>query len=154
MTIAITGATGQLGRLVVDRLKDRVPAETIVALVRDRAKGADLGVPTRQADYDRPETLGPALAGVDTLLLISASEVGKRAAQHRNVIAAAKQAGVKWIVYTSILHADRSPIGLAEEHLATERELQASGIPFTLLRNGWYTENYTGSIGGALAGGA
>lgn len=154
MTIAITGATGQLGRLVVDRLKDRVSADTIIALVRDPAKGADLGVQTRQADYDRPETLGPALAGVDTLLLISASEVGKRAAQHRNVIAAAKQAGVKWIVYTSILHADRSPIGLAEEHLATERALQASGIPFTLLRNGWYTENYTGSIGGALAGGA
>ena len=152
--IGITGATGQLGRLVVARLRERVPAEGIVALVRDRAKAADLGVAVRVADYDRPETLGPALAGVDTLLLISASEVGKRAVQHRNVIAAAKQAGVSWIVYTSILHADRSPLDLAQEHLATERELKASGIPFTLLRNGWYTENYTGSIGGALAGGA
>lgn len=154
MTIAITGATGQLGRLVIGKLQGRVPADSIVALVRDPAKGADLGVATREADYDRPQTLGSALAGIDTLLLISGSEAGKRVIQHRNVIRAAKGAGVKWIVYTSILHADRSPIDLAEDHRATERELQASGIPFTLLRNGWYTENYTGSIGGALAGGA
>ena len=154
MTIAITGATGHLGRLVVDKLEGRAAADTVVGLVRDRAKGADLGIATRVADYDRPETLGPALANIDTLLLISGSEMGKRAAQHRNVIRAAKQAGVKWLVYTSLLHADRSPLDLAAEHLATERELQASGIPFTLLRNGWYTENYTGSIAGALAGGA
>ncbi|HET7275760.1 MAG TPA: SDR family oxidoreductase [Longimicrobiaceae bacterium] len=154
MTIAITGATGQLGRLVIERLKTRVAPDDIVALARSRDKAADLGVAVREADYDRPETLGPALEGVDTLLLISASEVGKRAAQHRNVLEAAKETGVKWIVYTSLLHADTSSLGLAEEHAETESELKASGIPFTILRNGWYTENYTGSIPGALAGGA
>jgi NAD(P)H dehydrogenase (quinone) len=153
MTIAITGATGQLGRLVVGKLKDKVPADEIVALARTPQKADDLGVAVREADYDRPETLERALAGVDTLLLVSSSEVGKRAAQHRNVIKAAKKAGVKRIVYTSLLHADTSPLDLAEEHLATEAELKASGIPFTILRNGWYTENYTGSIPGALAGG-
>jgi NAD(P)H dehydrogenase (quinone) len=154
MTIAITGATGQLGRLVVDRLKTRVSSRDIVALVRTPAKAESLGVATRAADYDRPESLGSALAGVDTLLLISGNEMGKRAAQHRNVIHAAKKAGVGRIVYTSLLHADRSSLSLAPEHAATEAELKGSGIPFTILRNGWYTENYTGSIGGALAGGA
>ena len=154
MTIAVTGATGQLGRLVISKLAEQVPAADIVALVRSPEKAAGLGVEAREADYDRPETLGPALAGVDTLLLISANEVGKREAQHRNVIEAAKQAGVKRIVYTSLLHADSSPLSLAGEHAATESALKASGIPFTILRNGWYTENYTGSIPGALAGGA
>ncbi|HUP48184.1 MAG TPA: SDR family oxidoreductase [Thermoanaerobaculia bacterium] len=154
MTIAVTGATGQLGRLVIRKLKDQVPAGEIVALARSPEKAADLGVAVREADYDRPGTLGPALSGVDTLLLISASEIGKRAVQHRNVIEAAQEAGLRRIVYTSLLHADRSPLDLAQEHLATEAELKASGIPFTILRNGWYTENYTGSIPGALAGGA
>ena len=154
MTIAITGATGQLGRLVVQKLKTKVPPASIVALARSAEKAAGLGVAVRVADYEKPETLKPALAGVDTLLLISASEIGKRAAQHRNIIAAAKQAGVKRIVYTSILRAETSAIDLAAEHRATEADLKASGIPLTLLRNGWYTENYTGSIGGALAGGA
>lgn len=152
--IAITGATGQLGRLVVEKLKDKVPASDIVALARSTAKAADMGVEAREADYDRPETLSSALSGVDTLLLISSSEVGKRAAQHRNIIEAAKKGGVKRIVYTSLLHADTSPLDLAAEHLATEAELKASGIPFTILRNGWYTENYTSSIPGALGGGA
>ena len=154
MTIAVTGATGHLGRLVIGKLQNHVPATDVIALVRSPEKAAGLGVEAREADYDRPETLGPALAGVDTLLLISANEVGKREAQHRNVIEAAKQAGVKRIVYTSLLHADRSPLSLAGEHAATESALKASGIPFTILRNGWYTENYTGSIPGALAGGA
>ncbi len=154
MTIAITGATGQLGRLVVQQLLARQPKEEIVALVRSLDKAADLGVPARQADYDAPEALGPALAGVDTLLLISANEFGKRISQHLNVIEAAKRAGVKRIVYTSLLRASSSPINLAGEHRATEAAIQASGIPFTILRNGWYTENYTSSIGGALAGGA
>jgi NAD(P)H dehydrogenase (quinone) len=154
MTIAITGATGQLGRLVVDKLKNKVPAADIVALVRTPAKAADLGVTAREADYSKPETLERALEGVDTLLLISSSEVGKRTAQHRNVIEAAKKAGVKRIVYTSLLHADTSSLSLADEHRQTEAELKASGIPYTILRNGWYTENYTASIPGALAGGA
>jgi NAD(P)H dehydrogenase (quinone) len=154
MIIAITGATGQLGRLVVDKLKGKVPGSDIVALVRSPAKAADLGVEAREADYSKPETLDRALAGVDTLLLISSSEVGQRTAQHRNVIDAAKKAGVTRIVYTSLLHADTSPLSLADEHRATEADLKASGIPFTILRNGWYTENYTGSIAGSLAGGA
>lgn len=154
MTIAVTGASGNLGRLVIEKLKAKLPATEIVALVRSPGKAADLGVTSREADYARPETIGPALAGVDTLLLISGSEVGQRVAQHRNVIEAAKKAGVKRIVYTSILHADTSIIGLAAEHRATEADLRASGIPFTILRNSWYTENYTASIGRAVAGGA
>ena len=154
MTIAITGATGQLGRHVVQKLKSKVPHTDLVALVRMPAKAADLGIAVREADYSRPETLGPALAGVGTLLLISANEIGKRAAQHRNVIEAAKSAGVKRIVYTSLLRADSSTLSLAGEHRETEAMLKASGIPFTILRNGWYIENYTGSFSGALAGGA
>ncbi len=154
MKFGITGATGQLGRIVIEKLKERVSGEEIVALARSKQKAADLGVEVREADYDRAETLTSALRGIDTLLLISGSEVGKRAPQHKNVISAAKQAGVKWIVYTSILRADKSTISLAAEHLATEIALKESGIPYTLLRNGWYTENYTGSIPGALAGGA
>ncbi|MDF7815831.1 SDR family oxidoreductase [Hymenobacter sp. YC55] len=154
MSIAITGATGQLGRLVIEKLKATVPTDQIVALVRTPAKAADLGVEAREANYSQPETLVAALAGVDTLLLISSSEVGQRITQHRNVIEAAKKAGVQRIIYTSVLHADNSPLSLAEEHRATEADLKASGVAYTLLRNGWYTENYTGSIHGAVAGGA
>lgn len=155
MTIAITGATGNLGRLAVQDLKARTQPGNLVALVRSPTKAADLGIAAREIDYDQPATLGPALAGVDTLLLISASDVGKRLLQHRNIIAAAKQAGVKRIVYTSLLRADSSPLSnLSAEHSATEAELKASGIPYTILRNGWYTENYTASIPAALANGA
>lgn len=154
MKIAITGATGQLGRIVVEKLKEKVDVSNIVALVRSKEKAADLGVEAREADYENPQSLDAALSGVDTLLLISGSEVGKRAAQHSNVINAAKKSGVKWIVYTSLLHADNSTLSLATEHVATEAMLKESGITHTVLRNGWYTENYTGSIGGALAGGA
>ena len=154
MTIAITGATGQLGRLVVGKLKEKVSPSEIIALARNTAKASDLGVTVREANYDQPATLEQALSGVETLLLISSSEVGKRAAQHRNVIKAAKNTGVKRIVYTSLLHADTSVLSLAEEHRATEAELKESGIPYTILRNGWYSENYAGSIPGALAGGA
>lgn len=153
MKIGITGATGQLGRLVVNKLKTKVASENIVALARSLTKAADLGVATHEADYDKPDTLKTALKGIDILLLISASEVGKRRVQHSHVIDAARQAGVKWIVYTSLLHADKSILDLAEEHFATEEALKKSGIPYTFLRNGWYTENYTGSIPGALAGG-
>jgi NAD(P)H dehydrogenase (quinone) len=154
MTIAITGASGQLGRLVISKLKAKVPASEIIALARDPEKAADLNVAVRQADYAKPETLAPALAGVATLLLISSSEVGQRAVQHRNVIDAAKGAGLKRIVYTSVLHADTTPLSLADEHRTTEAALKASGIPYTILRNGWYTENYMASVGGAVAGGA
>ncbi len=123
MTIAITGATGQLGRLVVNKLKTRVPAEDTIALVRTPANAADLAVTVREADYRKPDTLDRALAGVDTLLLISSNKVGERAAQHRNVIEAAKKVGVKRIIYTSLLHADTSAItSLAVEHSATEAE--------------------------------
>jgi NAD(P)H dehydrogenase (quinone) len=154
MIIAVTGATGQLGRCVVEKLKTEVPAADIVALARSPSRAADLGVAAREADYDRPETLDRALAGVDTLLLISADEIGRRAAKHRNVIRAAKRAGVGRVVYTSLLHADASPLSLAAGHLETEADLKASGLPSTILRNGWYTENYTGSVPGAVAGGA
>lgn len=154
MKIGITGATGQLGRIVVNKLKEKVSADSIIALVRSSSKAADLGVSTREADYEKPETLESALKDIDTLLLISSSEVGKRATQHQNVIDAARKNGVKWIVYTSLLHADISTISLAGEHLQTEAALKQSGIPFTILRNGWYTENYGGSIPGAIAGDA
>jgi NAD(P)H dehydrogenase (quinone) len=154
---AVTGASGQLGRLVIDDLLGRVPAGQIVALVRDPAKLADLasrGVVVRAFDYDAPDTLEPALAGVDRLLLISSNEVGRREAQHRAVIDAAKAAGVGYIAYTSILHADRSPLGLAVEHRATEVLVEGSGIAYALLRNGWYNENYTVGAGAAIAHGA
>ena len=154
MKIAVTGATGQLGRLVVEQLKSRTSADNIVALVRTPEKALDMGVNARDFDYNQTEGLEEALNGVDTLLLISGSEVGQRATQHSNVIEAAKKAGIKWIVYTSLLHADTSTLSLAGEHLATEKMLKESGVEHTILRNGWYTENYTGSIDGALAGGA
>ncbi|MFW5333023.1 SDR family oxidoreductase [Hydrogenophaga sp. ZJX-1] len=155
--IAITGATGQLGRLVIQNLLKTVPASEIVAAVRSPEKAADLaalGLQVRQADYTQPATLEAALQGVDKLLLISSSEVGQRAPQHAAVIAAAKKAGVKLLAYTSILRADSSPLGLAAEHKETETMLRDSGIPFVLLRNGWYTENYTGSVGAAVQHGA
>lgn len=152
--IAITGATGQLGRLAVAALMRRVPPDQLVGIVRSPEKAADLGIAARAADYTRAETLDAALKGIDKLLLISSNEIGSRAAQHRNVIEAAQRAGVNLIAYTSVLHADRSPLSLAEEHRQTEAIIKASGIPYVILRNGWYTENYTESIPGALAGGA
>ncbi len=154
MTIGITGATGQLGRLVVAQLKAKGAAGDIVALVRTPAKAADLGIAAREADYAKPATLDAAFKGLGTLLLISSSEVGQREAQHKAIIAAAKKAGVKRIVYTSILHADASAIDLAAEHRATEAAIKASGLAYTFLRNGWYTENYAAGIQGAVAGGA
>jgi NAD(P)H dehydrogenase (quinone) len=155
--IVVTGATGQLGRLVIQALLETVPASQIVAAVRTPAKAADLvalGVQVREADYTKPATLATAFAGADKLLLISSSEVGQRVAQHQAVIAAAKAAGVTLIAYTSVLHADTSALGLAAEHVATEAALRASGVRFVLLRNGWYTENYAASIPPALAHGA
>jgi NAD(P)H dehydrogenase (quinone) len=154
MTIAITGATGHLGRLAIAALKTRVPAGEIIALARDPAKAADLGVAVRLADYQRPETLGPALQGVQTLVLISSNDFSDRVADHARVVAAAKSAGVGRIIYTSILKGEASPLNLAADHIATEAAIKASGLSWTLLRNGWYTENATGSLGGALAAGA
>ncbi|ELY3419349.1 SDR family oxidoreductase [Cronobacter sakazakii] len=151
--IAITGATGQLGQRVIDTLLNTVAAQKIVAIVRNPAKAAALsarGVQVRAADYNDAAALTAALAGVEKVLLISSSEVGQRATQHRDVIDAAKTAGVKLIAYTSLLHADRSPLGLAEEHVATEKMLADAGIPYVLLRNGWYTENYLASVPPAL----
>ena len=154
MKIAVTGATGHLGTLVVEELKKRVPNENIVALVRTPGKASALEVEVRAFDYNQPEAMTAALAGVDRLVLISSNEIGQRARQHFNVIEAAGKAGVEWIVYTSLLHADSTTLNLAGEHMTTEEALKASGINYTILRNGWYTENYTDSIGGALAGGA
>ncbi|NBB31703.1 SDR family oxidoreductase [Cellulophaga sp. BC115SP] len=154
MKIGITAATGQLGKLVVENLKQKVASENIVVLVRTPEKASDLGVEAKAFDYSNKESQVEALRGIDTLLLISGSEVGQRETQHANVIASAKEAGVKKIVYTSVLHADTSTLSLAVEHIATEKNLKESGLTYTILRNGWYTENYAGSIGGALAGGA
>lgn len=151
--IAMTGATGQLGQLVVENLLNTFPANQIVAIVRNPAKAqtlSDKGLVVRQGDYNDEASLTRALQGVDKLLLISGSEVGQRAAQHRNAINAAKAAGVKFIAYTSLLHADKSPLGLHVEHVATEKMLAESGIPHALLRNGWYTENYLASAPPAI----
>jgi NAD(P)H dehydrogenase (quinone) len=151
--ILVTGASGQLGRLVIDQLLKTMSPSRIAATVRDAKAGADLsarGVQVFVADYTKPETLDAAFAGVDRLLLISSNAIGQRVSQHRNVIAAAKSAGVALLAYTSVLHADVSPLALAEEHRQTEAVLRASGIPFVLLRNGWYTENYAASIPAAL----
>lgn len=155
--IVITGATGQLGRLVIQSLLNKLPASQIVAAVRNPARAADLaalGVQVRKADYTDPALLEAAFQGAEKVLLISSSEIGQRAAQHRNVIDAAKKAGVSLVAYTSILHADRSPLGLAAEHAATEAYLRESGLPHVLLRNGWYTENYLASVPPALQHGA
>ncbi|MBX2895030.1 MAG: SDR family oxidoreductase [Cyclobacteriaceae bacterium] len=154
MKTAVTGANGQLGRLIIQKLKEKTSTQSLVALVRTPEKAKNLGVEVRAFDYDQPETLAASLNGVDVLLLISGSEIGKRKQQHENVINAAKKAGVKKIVYTSVLHADKSSLGLAPEHLATEQALKASGITYTILRNGWYTENYAASIPGSVQAGA
>ena len=154
MKIGITGATGQLGRLVVEKLKQRIDINNIIALVRSPEKAADLGIEARNFDYNQPELLSESLTGIDSLLLISANQVGLRKAQHENIINAAKQADIKWIVYTSLLRADTSSMSLATEHLQTEQMLADSGIPFTILRNGWYTENYTASIPASIQAGS
>jgi NAD(P)H dehydrogenase (quinone) len=155
--IVVTGATGQLGRLVIKALLKTQPASDIVAAVRSPEKAADLvalGVQVRRADYNEPATLDTAFKGADKVLLISSSELGRRAVQHRAAINAAKRNGVQLIGYTSVLRADTSPLGLADEHRETEGALRASGVPFVLLRNGWYTENYLRSLAAALEHGA
>ena len=153
-TYAVTGTTGHLGPLVVRELLARgVPAADVVALARTPEKAADLGVPVRRADYSDTATLPEALADVDVLLLVSGSEVGRRVAQHTAVIEAAKTAGVQRVAYTSIANADHSTNPLQPEHKATEDVLRASGLPFTIFRNNWYLENYTGQVPQYLATG-
>jgi NAD(P)H dehydrogenase (quinone) len=152
-TIAVTAATGQLGRLALAALRDRAPQATLLALARNPAAApAPARAPTRAFDYAAPDAA--ALDGVDVLVLISSNALEGRAAQHRAAIDAARAARVGRIVYTSILKGPASPMILAEDHKATETYLRASGLPFTILRNGWYTENYTGSLAGALQAGA
>ncbi|MCB0047411.1 MAG: SDR family oxidoreductase [Caldilineaceae bacterium] len=151
--IVVTGASGQLGRLVIRELLKSLPAGQLAAAVRSPEKVADfadLGVHIRKADYTQPDTLATAFSGADKVLFISANEVGRRVSQHANVITAAKEAGVGLVGYVSILHAAGSPLNLAEEHRQTEALLAESGVPHVLLRNGWYTENYTGGIPTAL----
>lgn len=155
--IAVTAATGHLGRLVIDQLLRKLPAAQIVAAARNPEKARDLaarGVQVRQADYAQPATLATAFRGVQRLLFISGSEVGQRGPQHQAVIDAARQARVELVAYTSILHADTTPLALAAEHQQTETALRASGLPVVLLRHGWYTENYTERLGPALEHGA
>ncbi|MCR8668088.1 SDR family oxidoreductase [Aestuariibaculum sp. M13] len=153
MKIGITGATGQLGTLVVEQLKKLGYNDNLVALVRSTDKAKSLGIEAREFDYDNPEILEKALNGIDRLVFISANEIGQRARQHKNVIDAAKKLNVKWIIYTSLLRADTSTLNLAGEHLNTEQELKNSGLNFTILRHGWYTENYTASIPSAIQNG-
>ena len=152
--IVVSGATGQLGRLVIASLLKKTAASNIVAAVRNVEKAKDiaaLGVQVRQADYSQPASWDAALQGADKVLLISSNEIGQRAKQHKAVIEAAKRAGVKLLAYTSVLRADTSVLGLAGEHRETEVDIRASGVPFVFLRNGWYTENYTAGIPAALA---
>lgn len=154
--IAITAAAGRLGSLVIDQLLEQVPAERIVAIVRNPSRVAHLslrGVTVRQACYDDPTQMQRALADVERLVLISASEAARRVQQHSNVLGAAKRAGVSLVIYTSLLHADRSPLAMARDHLATEAELRSLGLRHIVLRNGWYHDNYTISAKPSLAHG-
>ncbi|MFJ7626505.1 SDR family oxidoreductase [Streptomyces sp. NPDC097595] len=157
MSIVVTGATGALGRLVVEHLLTTVPASEVAAVVRDKEKAAGLaarGVELRVADYDRPETLAAAFHSGDRVLLISGNQVGSRVAQHTAVIDAAKAAGVAQLAYTGILGGPEADFTLADEHRATEQLILDSGLPYTFLRNGWYTENQTENLAPVLAHGA
>src|SRR5258708_392331 len=152
MSIAITGAAGQLGRLVIDDLLSAgIPGTDLIAIVRDPDKASaltDAGVQVRVADYNDRGSVQAALADVDKMLMISSPQIGSRVPQHRNIIDAATTAGVSYVAYTSVLHADISHIGLAAEHYATENAIASSGLDFTFLRNGWYWENFTANVRG------
>jgi NAD(P)H dehydrogenase (quinone) len=151
--IVVTGATGKLGRHVIEVLLKKVPAGKIVAAVRSPKNAADLaalGVVVRAADYAKPDTLTSAFAGAEKVLLISSNALGAREEQHKAVIRAAAEAKVKLLAYTSVLRAETSKLILAKEHLATEALIRESGLPFAFLRNGWYLENNTEALGPAL----
>lgn len=149
MTVAVTGATGHLGRLTIEALRRERPPGSLVAVVRDPARAQDLaddGVRVRVADYEDPAALVQAFADVRVLFFVSGSEVGRRVRQHRNVVEAAVEAGVDRIVYTSVTRADSSPLVLAPEHRATEEIVRESGVAWTILRVNWFTENYVGTL--------
>lgn len=155
--IVVTGATGQLGRLVIAALLKTVPAASVIAAVRNPDKAADLaalGVQVRRADYTDAASLDSAFQGAEKVLLISSNAIGQRLAQHQAVIDAAKRAKVQLLAYTSVLRADTSTLGLAAEHLHTELAIKDSGVSAAILRNGWYSENYTAGVPGAVAQGA
>ncbi|MBX9614676.1 MAG: SDR family oxidoreductase [Caulobacteraceae bacterium] len=154
MKIGITGASGQLGRLAITALRNQVPAADIVALVRRPETATDLGVEVRHADYADPASLAQAFQGIDVLALISSSDFNDRVGQHRNVIEAARTARVGRLIYTSVLKADTTPLLVAGDHKATEALILASGLDYTILRNSWYTENWTASLPMAVAAGA
>lgn len=149
MTIAVTGASGNLGRLTIEALKKRVSSGQIVALARSPEKVADLGVEVRKFDYDQSDALALALKGVDTLILISGNALVRRVEQHHNVIEAAREAGVKHILYTSVLHNDTSSLYQCADHRETEAELKGCGIPVSLMRNSLYSEVFLMMIDGA-----
>ena len=158
MSIVVTGATGQLGRLVIADLLERgVAAGDVVAVVRDPGRAADLaaqGVQLRTADYSRPDTLADAFRAGDRVLFISGNEVGSRVPQHTALVDAAAAAGVAHLAYTGILGGPDADFALADEHKATEAHILASKLPYTFLRNGWYSENYTQNLGTVLEHGA
>ncbi|WP_329365927.1 SDR family oxidoreductase [Streptomyces sp. NBC_00669] len=158
MSIVVTGASGQLGRLVIEDLLERgVGAGDVAAVVRDRGKAADLaakGVQVRVADYDEPATLKEAFKAGDRVLFVSGSEVGRRLPQHTAVVDAAREAEVGLLAYTGILGGPAADFALAEEHKLTEQLILDSGLPHTFLRNGWYTEVYTQNLGTVLEHGA
>ncbi len=154
--IVVTGAGGHLGRLVVEGLLAAVPAGEIVAATRRPDSLADVasrGVQVRHADFAEPDTLTAAFTGADKLLLVSADTPGVRAGQHKAAIEAAAGAGVGFIAYTSVLHANVSPLIVAPDHKATEETIVASGLPYAFLRNGWYIENYEQTVRAALDSG-
>jgi len=155
--ILVTGATGKLGRHVIAGLLEKLPASELAIAVRSPDKAADLaarGVTVRQADYLKPATMDAALAGADKVLLISSSELGDRATQHKAVVDAARKNKVGLLAYTSILHADSSKVGLAADHKTTEAYIRAADVPFVFLRNGWYLENYSEHLAPVLQYGA
>ena len=149
MKIAICGAAGKMGQHVIQQLLKRINANNIVVIARHAQTGERIEsdeIELRQADYLDVTSLQLALSGIDKVLLISSSEVGTLAEAHFNVIAAAQGAGIQHVVYTSLLHADQSGIAMAQEHLLTEQALFKCGLVYTILRNGWYTENYTANL--------